>query len=434
MLNLSHQYLLDWSTTISMFVVVIMFLFLFESRFPKRKYLSSLIPFMIFWFGLNISILFVYGIEVQGTYSLLTATLPSLIYFWIVAKDRGGRFFFTFCLVDTIMIWVMMVTGLIDYAVGSEGLVNFILRMICFSFMLPFTWMWGRKRFIQLLHTASKGWWLFTVTTGIFYITLTVMGGIPTNLRLRPEDMPSAVLVLILLPFTYITIIRFLNQQQLNFEMKENQRTFEIQTSMIEQRAIEFKHAEEKIRIERHDLRHRFQTLYTMLQKNQIEDAIKYIDSAQDILHETDIEHYCSNPILDAILIAYFTKAKEYGIKINSNLNIPDELPIPATDLSTVFANAIENMINAVKTLPEDQRYITCKCINSPCLMLEFSNPYKGNISFSSDGLPTSPKNNHGTGIRSIKAFAEKYNAICSFKTRNGIFILQLAINTEDTL
>lgn len=194
---------------------------------------------MIFWFGLNISILFVYGIEVQGTYSLLTATLPSLIYFWIVAKDRGGRFFFTFCLVDTIMIWVMMVTGLIDYAVGSEGLVNFILRMICFSFMLP---------------------------------------------------------------FTYITIIRFLNQQQLNFEMKEN------------------------------------------------------------------------------------------------------------------------------------QRYITCKCINSPCLMLEFSNPYKGNISFSSDGLPTSSKNNHGTGTRSIKAFAEKYNAICSFKTRNGIFILQLAINTEDTL
>ena len=92
MLNLTHQYLIDWSTTISMFVVIIMFLFLFESRYPKKKYFASLIPFSICWFGLNLGILFVCGIEVQGTYSLLTATLPSLIYFFIVAKDRGGRF------------------------------------------------------------------------------------------------------------------------------------------------------------------------------------------------------------------------------------------------------------------------------------------------------------------------------------------------------
>ena len=220
MLNLTHQYLIDWSTTISMFVVIIMFLFLFESRYPKKKYFASLIPFSICWFGLNLGILFICGIEVQGTYSLLTATLPSLIYFFIVAKDRGGRFFFTFCFVDTIMIWVMMVTGLIDYAVGSEGIVNFVLRMIAFSAMLPITWFWGRKRYLKLLRTASKGWWIFTAMTGIFYITLTVMGGIPTNLRLRPEDMPSAVMVLILLPLTYITIVRLLGQQQANFEMR----------------------------------------------------------------------------------------------------------------------------------------------------------------------------------------------------------------------
>ena len=77
MLNLTHQYLIDWSTTISMFVVIIMFLFLFESRYPKKKYFASLIPFSICWFGLNLGILFICGIEVQGTYSLLTATLPS---------------------------------------------------------------------------------------------------------------------------------------------------------------------------------------------------------------------------------------------------------------------------------------------------------------------------------------------------------------------
>ena len=433
MLNLTHQYLIDWSTTISMFVVIIMFLFLFESRYPKKKYFASLIPFSICWLGLNLGILFVCGIEVQGTYSLLTATLPSLIYFFIVAKDRGGRFFFTFCFVDTIMIWVMMVTGLIDYAVGSEGIVNFVLRMIAFSAMLPITWFWGRKRYLKLLRTASKGWWIFTAMTGIFYITLTVMGGIPTNLRLRPEDMPSAVMVLILLPLTYITIVRLLGQQQANFEMREHQKVFEIQTSMMEQRAFEFRAAEQKIRIERHDLRHRFQTLSTMLKNGQTDEALEYIGAAEEALSETDIKHYCSNPVLDAILLAYFSQAKELGIRVEANLDIPDTLPVPAADLSTVFANALENMINAVKELPVEQRVIFCKCISTPCMMIEFSNPYEREVEFSSDGLPVSEKNNHGIGTHSIKAFADKYDAICSFKAENKMFKLQLAIKNQET-
>jgi len=431
MLNLSHQYLIDWSTTVSMFVVVIMFLFLFESRYPKKKYLASLIPFMICWFGLNLGILFACGIEVQGTYSLFTATLPSLIYFWIVAKDRGGRFFFTFCLVDTIMIWVMMVTGLIDYACGSEGIVNFVLRMFLFAFMLPITWFWGRKNYLKLLYMANKGWWVFAIMTGLFYITLTVMGGIPTNLRLRPEDMPSAVMVLLLLPLTYLTIINLLKQQQANFELIKQQKIFEIQTSMMEERAYEFRRAEEKIRIERHDLRHRFQTVYTMIQNGKTEDAIKYIDSAQDILHETEIGHYCSNPILDAILLAYFSRARELDIKVDAHLDIPDNLPVPAAELSTVFANALENMINAVKSLPAEQRLISCKCINTPCMMLEFSNPYSGELNFTADGLPIASESNHGTGTHSIIAFANKHNAICSFKSEDGIFKLQLAIENK---
>lgn len=87
---------------------------------------------------MNIGILLVCGLEVQGKYTLITATLPSLVYFWLVAKNRGGRFFFTFCLADTVMLWVMMVTGLIDYAVGSEGLVTFVLRLLAFPVMLEF--------------------------------------------------------------------------------------------------------------------------------------------------------------------------------------------------------------------------------------------------------------------------------------------------------
>jgi len=427
-MNLEYQYLLDISTAISSFVVIAIFLLLFESRYPKKKYLASLIPFMILWFGVNLGILFALGLEVQGQLSLLTATIPSLLYFWIVAKDRGGRFFFTFCLVDTVMIWVMSITGIIDIFIGNTGLWTFILRMAAFPIMLFLAWHWARKPYLRLLNTVARGWWLFAAMTGLFYVAMTIMIGLPTNLRLRPEDIPATLLVMALLPLVYATIFRVLGQQQELFEAQERQHTLEVQATMVEQRADEFRRMEDMVRIERHDLRHRFQAVYTMLQNGQSQEAMKYINDAQDILQEANVEHYCSHPVLDAILVAYFQRAKDMGVQVEAELAIPDTLPVPAAELSTVFANALENMIHAVQTVPAEQRKIVCKCINTPRLMIEFSNPCAVEVQIGNDGLPITTGEGHGIGTRSITAFAEKHKAVYSFRMEDGWFKLQLAL------
>ena len=202
----------------------------------------------------------------RGAFSLLTATIPSLLYFWIVAKDQGARFFFTFCVVDTIMIWVMSITGIVDIFIGNTGLWTVVLRLIAFPIMLFLAWRWARRPYLRLLNTVARGWWLFALMTALFYISMTIMIGIPTNLRLRPETVPATMLVMALLPLVYVTIFRVLKYQMSLFEARESQRTLEIQSSMIEQRAEEFHRMEEKLRIERHDLRHHFQAIYIMLQ------------------------------------------------------------------------------------------------------------------------------------------------------------------------
>lgn len=138
--------------------------------------------------------------------------------------------------------------------------------------------------------------------------------------------------------------------------------------------------------------------------------------------------HWCSNAVLDAILTAYFQRAKEKNIRLDVNLAIPDELPIPAAELSTVFANALENMIHEVERLPMEERRMICKCISAPRLMLEFSNPCRGEVKFGSDGLPLTQGSGHGIGTRSIAAFAEKHHAVCSFRMEHGWFKLQLAL------
>ena len=132
--------------------------------------------------------------------------------------------------------------------------------------------------------------------------------------------------------------------------------------------------------------------------------------------------------MLDAILVAYFQRAKEMGIQVETELAIPDNLPVPAAELSTVFANALENMIHAVQTLPAEERKIVCKCINSPRLMIEFSNPCAEEVQIDADGLPIANDMGHGIGTRSIAAFAEKNRAVYSFRMEDGWFKLQLAL------
>lgn len=427
-MDLKYGYLIELSTAICMFVVVFIFLILFESRYSKKRFLASLIPFLALWLGVNLYLLVAYGIEVQGQFTLFTTTLPSLIYFFIVAKNRGGRFFFTFCMVDTIMIWVMMTSGLIDYAVGAQGEVNFALRMVAFPVMLFVAWKFARKPYLSLLNSVTHGWWLFAGMTGLFYVTLTIMSAFPTHLRLRPQDMPAVVMMLILLPCTYVTIFTVLYQQNVIYRTLERQRVFEAQADMMSRRMGEIHRTAESIRIERHDMRHQLQTVAAFAKQGDIDGLLEYVGASQASLDALKAPVYCQNPIIDAVLFSAVEQAKEAGATLEPEVVLPEKLTVDPLELSIVFANALENAIQAVKNLPQEQRKITCKSVIQPRFMLEVANPYSGKLRFDRHGLPLADTPGHGIGTRSIMAFAEKYKAICHFRAENGWFKVQLAV------
>ena len=327
-LNLQYQHLIDYTTVICMFIIVLIFLLLFEPRCSKRVYYASLIPVMALWLGGNIYVLLVYGLEVLGRYTLLTATLPSMLYFWIVAKNRDGRFFFTFCMVDTVVLWVMAVTGLIDHVVGGEGLVTFVLRLAAFPVMMAAAWGLARKPYLALMNTVSRGWWLFAAMTGLFYLTLAIMIGIPTNLRQRPDDMPAAVMVLILLPLTYATIFTVLRQQDRLFRTQERQRVFEAQAVMMSRRVEDILRAEDAMRIERHDMRHQLQTVASLIQRGDSGAILDYIGQSQEKLDAIAPKRYCTNPILDAVLANAAAQSERKGIAMELEIALQEELAV----------------------------------------------------------------------------------------------------------
>ena len=305
---------------------------------------------------------------------------------------------------------------------------TFALRLITIPLLEHAVWRWLRKPYLAMSRLVRRGWLLFAALTGIVYLVLVLLSVYPTIIFERPQDIPLAVTVLILIAFAYGTIFLVLFEQLHNLEAQERQRVLEAQAVMMSRRVEDILRAERTMRIERHDMRHQLQTVASLAQRGEREALLDYIGSSQEKLTALEPKRYCNDPALDAVLVNAAVQAEQINIRMEIEIGLPEELPVDVFELSIVFANALENAIHAVEGLPEDQRRIICKSMTYPRFMIEISNSYTGKITFDQRGVPVADKPGHGIGTRSIVAFAEKNNALCLFRAENGWFKLQITV------
>lgn len=424
----SQNVLVQISIVYCMFHMYI-FLFLFyEYRCSKRTLIISSIAVFFSIGAVCLWIMCTQGIAAMGQWGVLVGTVPTLLYFFLIARQRNAQFLFIFCLSDTVCIWIELATALIDYGVGGGGTVTFALRLILFPLLEYAVWRWLRKPYLEISCRIRKGWLPFAALTGICYLILVQLSVYPTSIFNRPQDIPLAVMLLILIALAYSTIFQVLFEQLHVLEVQERQRVLEAQTVMMSKRVEAIRRTEEIMRIERHDMRHQLQTVASLAQRGDREALLDYIGTSRAKLDAAVPKSYCTNAVLDAVLVNAAAQAEQAGIGMEIEIALPEEPPVNMLELSIVFANALENAIQAVSRLPDGQRRIICRSVAHPRLMIEVSNPYEGKITFDRQGVPAADRPGHGTGTRSIVAFAEKYHALCLFRAENGWFKLQIAL------
>lgn len=406
---------------------LIIFLLLYEYRCSRKMFWTvtgvsiSLMSLAIIW------VVWQYGLLMAAQTVMATCTIPSCLVFLALARERGTRFLFTFCLADTATMWVLQVSNILGFLAGRDA-VTVVLRLIAYPMLAYATWRWFRKPYLNAVHTVGRGWGLFTVITIIFYAAMLLAASYPTLLRDRPYDIPLALLLLTLLPLAYLSIFTILRQQQDAYAARERQGVLEIQAAMMEQRVAEVRSVEERLRIERHDLRHRLDAARVLVEARRGREALDLLDSAKAALDESTPKRYCQNAVVDAVFSLYFRQAQESGVALETMLAIPDELPVDAAELCTVFSNALENALHACAALPPKQRKIRCSCVSSPTLVFEVANTYAGEVHFDPSGLPLSQTKGHGIGVRSIAAFCEKHCAAYRYEASDGWFRLLITL------
>lgn len=406
---------------------LVMFLFLFESRYEKKKTVTLSLAVMLPFILISFLIFVFFGDKAFMLAMFFTLCLPSFIFFFVISKYRDGRFIFTFCMVDTIVLEIIYITYVADHFIPGN-LFLFFTRLIIYPLMEWLIYKKFRRVYHDIQKRVTRGWWIFALIGIMYYAAMSVYICYPTMIVERPEYIPVLVILFILMPVSYIHIFITLSHQQKASLASEQENILRLQIDNMAQRMKDLAAADEKFRYERHDFRHKLKVISTLAEKEHYDELRALAWSYSESINKTYVKHYCKNHVLDAVLSTYLDHAENSDIKVSASLDFPENLPIADTELATVFANAIENAINACKKLSPEERHISIKVIKSPKFMFQISNSFNGQVKLDKSGIPVSEEEGHGFGTRSIAAICENHNAYYKFSAENNTFYLRISI------
>ena len=265
----------DISVIWSLLHVLILFPFLFSSRYSRKKTFLLTLLFMGPLAAANIFLYFWLGPVQMAHFLLLSCTVPSLFFFLFMARQRDGRFFFSFCLATTVSYWIICVTAVLDYYVfGNRCIFLFLSRLVSFPLLECITLTKFRQPYRDIQQLVRKNWELFAAVSALFYLLLVLMSSYPSIFYSRPEDLLVFILVLALVPLIYWNIFQVLFRQYKLFSFEEQTRLLQMQTDILQKQAVRLREAEENLRIYRHDLRHKLRTAAALIEQGAHQDAL----------------------------------------------------------------------------------------------------------------------------------------------------------------
>lgn len=187
------------------------------------------------------------------------------------------------------------------------------------------------------------------------------------------------------------------------------------------------------IHMKYHDLKHQIAGLRM---ETDEERRKKWIDAMEEEISTFEVFHKTGNQVLDTMLAAKIFYSRKHNIKFTcvadgSLLNF-----MHVTDICSIFGNALDNAIEHLVLLPDVEKRlvhinVTSKKnfvfikIENYCDVEKLKLIGKTIVSTKTD------KENHGFGLKSIRAAAEKYGGTVDFGQENHWFVLKILIPKE---
>ena len=166
----------------------------------------------------------------------------------------------------------------------------------------------------------------------------------------------------------------------------------------------------------RHDVKNHLSVLDGLLKGGKLRESREYLKKLETVSEALSFPYQTGNPVVDILLGEKLGLAKEIAAEVS--LVLPQPCGIDSFDLCVLFANALDNAINACRAGTGAKAIRISGKQQGDFYMLTFENTCSG------EPLPPA-----GTGLSNIKAVAEKYRGAMLTEKNGGQYYLRVLLN-----
>ena len=179
--------------------------------------------------------------------------------------------------------------------------------------------------------------------------------------------------------------------------------------------------SQNRVRALRHDMKNHILALQVLVQRKEIGEADKYLDSMKDFMTNPQEYVKTGNDAVDSLLNYKIQKANEVLNVVETKIRIPERLSLHSFDLNVVLGNLLDNAIDAAVQTEDKKLKITVE-IDKGILFLNICNSCQKMDSGRADFLETTKedKGNHGIGLKNVRRIVEKHHGEIAFLYENG--------------
>ena len=356
---------------------------------------------------------------------LYTLPIYFLLFFLCTRGDWVGRL--TVCIVFFCL--EMSVCALLDTYVqvlDTDRIYDLLVRLLRTA-IFGALWLLLRRRLpVEQTHLSRRLW---QVVLGLAAMPLCALIAVVLLTFQKYESAAVNTLALnqglVVLPFVLVTSLVLLFAILILADHERLERASQL-AGLREVYYQGLQQQERQVRQLRHDLRNHLTVVQGLLERNDTQGAIGYLEQMAGSQALQGVRRFSENEAANVVLSAKTEAMEQAGITADFVISLPKELPVADMDLVALLGNALDNAMEGVKNAEEKRIILRCK-VNKGMLMLRVENPI--GVAVNPDLATTkTDKSAHGFGIPGMREIAERYQGTLDADVKDGRFILLICL------
>ena len=376
---------------------------------------------------------------IDGTWILELFMLLFILGGWLLLTQRNSdsllsvalAVIFTECIINNFRkivfacIGVVMEESLTDW---REFVGYVIIYLVSFGY-------------IYLLSTINKNKereplskWNMLLLTGIVLV-ITIL--IEIYFTFSEENIYGAnrlaiIPVSVTLLFIVVAVVLSVKSSQTRYYSKINQLSEEYMAAQAKH-FEKVRESDTEMRRLRHDMNNHILCMMELYRLEKYQELGIYLEQLSDKAAEIKAVVQTGNEIVDAIINEKAEEAEKFHIQMDVDGDFKS-INIPAMDLCTIFANLLDNAVEASKSVKEGERQITVSTKKTGSfLFLTIKNNVASYVEISDTMKTTkSNKKDHGFGIENVEQAVKKcggeFRLDCGKAAGNYVFTAEVML------